>query len=360
MLSNKTIAVVVPAYNEEKQIGKVIETMPDFVDRIVIVNDNSTDSTADVVLSYLENDQTKTTEIGTTYNKIVKNDYNEAEIVLQKNLEEELKHFTFSEIVNSDDSIQRIILINNMKNIGVGGAIARGYKWCKDHGIDCTAVMAGDGQMDPNELEEICKPVIDEDVDYVKGNRLIHRSARFVMPKRRYFGNSILSIMTKVASGYWRVSDTQTGYTAISLSALKAIDIHKIYKRYGMPNDMLVKLNIAGCSLREIPIKPVYGVGEKSKMKINRVIPKIMWLLITCFFKRLYSKYFVRDFHPLFLLYHLSFLMSFISLPFTVKILKHILKPSGCQSRYSPRVYLCREQWVSIIIICDVDGYPGQ
>ena len=325
MLNNKTIAVVVPAYNEEKQIGKVIETMPEFVDRIVVVDDNSTDSTAYIVKSYLENDQTKTIDIGTIYNKIKKNDYNEAELVLQKNLKNELNYFPASETANSDDSNDRIILIKNLKNTGVGGAIARGYKWCKDHGIDCTAVMAGDGQMDPSELHSICKPVVEESIDYVKGNRLIHQSSWFIIPKIRYFGNSILSIMTKIASGYWHISDTQTGYTAISRAALNSISLHKIYKNYGMPNDMLVKLNIAFCSIKEVEIKPVYNIGENSKMKIFQVIPRISYLLLKSFFKRLWIKYLFRDFHPLFLLYNFSFLLAIVWLPYLYKVSKAML-----------------------------------
>lgn len=182
--------------------------------------------------------------------------------------------------------------------------------------------MAGDGQMDPDELEKICKPVVEEEVDYVKGNRLIHRSSLFVIPKTRYFGNSILSILTKIASGYWHVSDTQTGYTAISNSALYSIRLHKIYKHYGMPNDMLVKLNIAFCSLKEVEIKPVYDVGENSKMKVWKVIPKISWLLIKSFFKRLWIKYLFRDFHPLFFLYNASFVLLLVAIPYAIKILR--------------------------------------
>jgi len=322
MLNNKTIAVVVPAYNEEKQIGQVIETMPDFVDRIIIVNDASTDRTQEIIISHIDEDQANyfNKEIGNK--KIVPNKYNEAEIWLNQQEKDEIKHFMPSEIYNNKPENGRLILINNLKNSGVGAGIARGYKWCKDNRIDCTAVMAGDGQMDPDELESICKPVINENVDYVKGNRLIHRSAKYIIPKGRYFGNSLLSIMTKIASGYWRVSDTQTGYTAISLDALKSIDIHKIYRNYGMPNDMLVKLNITSCSIREVPIKPVYRVGEQSKMKIRKVMPGIAWLLFRSFFRRLWRKYFLRNFHPLFILYHTAFFLLLISTPYLIKILK--------------------------------------
>ena len=154
-------------------------------------------------------------------------------------------------------------------------------------------------------IRSICLPVIKEEVDYVKGNRLIHGSANFVIPKTRFFGNSVLSLVTKIASGYWRISDTQTGFTAISLNALKSIRLYEIYKRYGMPNDMLVKLNMAYCTIREVPIKPVYRIGEKSKMKLYKVAPKISFLLIKSFFKRIWIKYFLKDFHPLFILYNM-------------------------------------------------------
>ena len=325
MLNNKTVAVVVPAYNEETQIGMVIETMPDFVDRIIIVNDCSKDKTADVIEGYINTDKRSNIIITNKLQiKFVGNLYNYAEQVMHEESIKEIQLFNPSEVINKKPENDRIILINHIVNGGVGGAIATGYKWCKDHDIYCTAVMAGDGQMDPAELEKICLPIVNEGVDYVKGNRLIHRSAWLVIPKIRYFGNSILSILTKLASGYWRVSDTQTGYTAISNSALNAIRLHEIYRSYGMPNDMLVKLNIAMCTLREIPIKPVYKVGEESKMKIGNVIPKISFLLFKSFFKRLWIKYLFRDFHPLFLLYHFSFFLCIAWLPYLYKVAKVI------------------------------------
>ncbi len=322
MLMNKTIAVVVPAYNEEKQIRRVIETMPDFVDRIIIVNDCSKDKTADVVSEYI-NKKNVTFNLGqaTDISADIDNNYNRADILLKERQQADISYFVASQIVNENPPMDRVILINHLKNGGVGAAIARGYKWCRDNNIDCTAVMAGDGQMDPAELKSICLPVIEENIDYVKGNRLIHGSARLVIPKTRFFGNSILSILTKISSGYWHVSDTQTGFTAISLNALNAITLHEIYKSYGMPNDMLVKLNIAFCTLKEVKIKPVYNIGEMSKMKITKVIPKISCLLFKSFFKRLWVKYLFRDFHPLFLLYHFSFVLGLCSVPYFIKII---------------------------------------
>ena len=320
MLRNKTIAVVIPAYNEETQIREVIESMPDFVDKIVIVNDCSKDKTADIVQSFWKTKNNEGIALKNSLDVVIEGRFERANRVMQTHLKEELKRFIPSEVVNVNPETERIILINQLQNAGVGSAIARGYKWCKDYNIDCTAVMAGDGQMDPAELESICLPVVEENIDYVKGNRLIHRSALLVIPKVRYFGNSILSILTKVASGYWHVSDTQTGYTAISQKALQSIRLYDIYKSYGMPNDMLVKLNIAFCTLREIEIKPIYDVGEQSKMKIAKVIPRISWLLFKSFFKRLWIKYLFRDFHPLFLLYNLSFVLLFACVPYFYKI----------------------------------------
>jgi glycosyltransferase involved in cell wall biosynthesis len=322
MLMNKTVAVVVPAYNEEKQIRRVIETIPDFVDRIIIVDDCSKDKTAEVVSEYInKNDQPSLPDPTTSVLLQPENEYDRAEKVLKEKRQADVDYFIASRIANTNPVTDRVILINNLINGGVGAAIARGYKWCRDNNIDCTAVMAGDGQMDPAELQSICLPVIDEDIDYVKGNRLIHGSARLIIPKTRFLGNSILSILTKISSGYWHVSDTQTGFTAISLEALNAIELHDIYKRYGMPNDMLVKLNIAFCKLKEVKIKPVYNVGEKSKMNVTKVIPKISWLLLRSFFKRLWVKYLFRDFHPLFLLYHFSFILGLFSIPYAIKII---------------------------------------
>ncbi len=325
MYKGKTIAVVVPAYNEEDQIGKVIERMPDYVDKIIIVDDCSTDRTREVVKNYIQNGQGQN-DHGSSVSieragTIKPTTYNRAVLVAQKIISQELQYFIPSEVVNAHPENDRVVLIKNLRNGGVGASIARGYKWCLDHQIACTAVMAGDGQMDPDELGSIVEPVVEGEADYVKGNRLIHRSAWLVIPRIRYFGNSILSVLTKIASGYWHVSDTQCGYTAISFKALQALRLYKLYKKYGMPNDMLVKLNIAFCTVREVEIKPVYGIGEKSKMNLARVMPSIFFLLLSSFFKRLWVKYLFRDFHPLFLLYHFSFFLSLAAIPYLYKVL---------------------------------------
>lgn len=331
MLLGKTIAVVVSAYNEETQIRDVLESLPEFVDRIVVVNDHSTDRTAEVVAEVIK-DLIKGGDgapLSTRISALKKNRYNAAEFMKFAIYAEEAKQLVPHEIVNKTPETDRVILINHLVNGGKGGAVATGYHWCREYGIDCTVTIDGDGQMDPFEMEKICRPVVDLNIDFVKGNRLAHRAASTAIPFIRYFGNSVLSILTKMASGYWTVSDTQTGYTAISLRALDTLKLHKLYRRYGVPNDILVKLNIASCSIREVEIKPVYGVGEQSKMKIGKVAPRISLLLLKSFFIRLWTKYFLKSFHPLFLLYHLAFFLILVAVPGLIDVIYYVFIRGG-------------------------------
>ena len=323
MYLGKTVAVVVPAYNEEAQILKVIETMPAFVDRIVVVNDGSDDRTAEVVKAYIETGCKSGVIIERKIISYSDSVYDRAEKLFAEMRAAEDCLYAKHTIYN-DNNFDRVVLINQ-ENSKVGRAVAVGYKWCREHAIDCAVVMDGDGQMDPSELESIVSPVIKEGIDYVKGNRLSHKAAAAVIPNTRYLGNSVLSLLTKIASGYWGVSDTQTGYVAISLRALEQIALHKIYYSYGYPNDLLVKLNIANCTIKEVPIKPVYDIGEESKMKIRRVIPRISWLLLKGFFTRIWIKYFIKSFHPIFLFYMGGLLLGLLNTPFFCQIVQYVV-----------------------------------
>jgi glycosyltransferase involved in cell wall biosynthesis len=264
--------VVVPAYNEEKLIGRVLETMPAYVDKIVVVDDKSEDRTAEIVRNA------------------------------------------------SEKSGGRIVLIQHDKNQGVGGAIVSGYKWARDNQMSVTAVMAGDAQMDPDDLPNLLEPVVAGRVDYAKGNRLFTGNAWQIIPKVRYLGNSYTSLLTKIASGYWHVADSQTGYTVINLRALKILDLDKIYKDYGMPNDMLVKLNIYDLRVRDVPVKAVYNIGEKSGIKIYKIVPKLSWLLLKGFLYRMKEKYVIRDFHPLIFFYLFGFFFDVATIVLFVRL----------------------------------------
>lgn len=263
MYKNKKIAAVIPAHNEETQIGRVIETMPDYVDLMVIIDDMSADKTVKVVQEY------------------------------QKTHE-------------------RIELIQHETNKGVGGAISTGYKYARDNGFDIAVVMAGDGQMATEDLPAILDPVAEGRADYSKGNRLFTGEAYQKIPKTRYFGNAFLSLLTKIASGYWHVADSQSGYTAINKKALRSIDWDKMYQWYGQPNDILVRLNVLNFKVTDIPVEPVYNIGEKSGIRIQKVVFSISWLLIKMFFWRMKEKYVIRDFHPLVFFYFLGFFFLFL------------------------------------------------
>ena len=177
-----------------------------------------------------------------------------------------------------------------------------------------TCVMAADNQMDPDELASLVGPVARGEVDYTKANRLITGEAWTLIPHSRYLGNAVLSLLTKIASGYWHVADSQAGYTALSLAALDRLDLERIYRRYGFPNDMLVHLNVVSASVRDVPSRPIYGVGERSGIRIRSVAPRIAWLLFKGFWWRMKEKYVIRDFHPLVFFYVLGTLMTVLGL----------------------------------------------
>jgi glycosyltransferase involved in cell wall biosynthesis len=317
MLNNKSIAVVVPCYNEEKQIGGVLASMPDFVDLIIVVNDKSKDGTAAKVKEFIANDRKTVRRFEKrvkTYSDSIYASADNIALDLEKEAE---KFFIPCEVAAGEHS--NVVMLTHSRNGGKGAGVATGYKYAKDHGIDVTAIMDGDGQMNPAELEMVCMPVVTGKADYSKGNRFKHRTAHKYIPKVRFYGNSILSILTKIATGYWRVSDSQTGFTAISLEALENIELHNLYPSYGVYNDILQKLNLANFTVTEVPITPVYHIGEKSKMKIFKVVPTIAWLLVRRFIERLFGKYLFAGFHPLFLLYAMSFLSFVIDIPIIVR-----------------------------------------
>jgi glycosyltransferase involved in cell wall biosynthesis len=258
VLDGKRVAVVVPAHDEEALIGETLAGIPEFVDRIYVVDDNSQDGTA-------------------------------------------------ARAQQSGDG--RVEVVTHPENEGVGAAIVTGYRRALDEGIDVTCVMAADGQMDPADLETIAGVVARGEVDYAKANRLFTGQAWNLMPRHRYLGNAVLSMLTKIASGYWHVADSQSGYTAIGRETLERLDLDRIYRRYGFPNDMLVHLNVWNARVRDIPSRPIYGVGERSEIKLWRVVPTIAWLLLKGYFWRLREKYVIRDFHPLVFFYFLGILL---------------------------------------------------
>jgi glycosyltransferase involved in cell wall biosynthesis len=259
MLEGKRVAVVVPAFDEERLVVETIRGIPEFVDRIYVVDDASRDGTAE-------------------------------------------------QAAGVGDA--RVEVVRHARNSGVGSAIVSGYRRALEEEFDVACVMAADNQMDPDELEALAGPVVRGEVEYAKANRLVTGEAWKVIPRTRYLGNAVLSLLTKIASGYWHVADSQAGYTAISGDALRRLELDELYPRYGFPNDMLVHLNVQNARVRDVPSRPIYDVGERSGIRLRSVIPRISWLLFKGFWWRLFHKYVVRDFHPLVFFYAFGVVMT--------------------------------------------------
>ena len=259
MYQEHRVTVVIPAHNEELLIERVVDGIPPYVDHVIVVDDASTDRTRERL--------------------------------------ETLK-------ARHGD---RLIVVLHPLNQGVGGAIVTGYETALKLSGEkhLVAVMAGDAQMDPEDLPKLLAPCARGEVHYAKGNRLITGEAWKIIPRTRYLGNAVLSLLTKIASGYWHVADSQTGYTVVTAEALAVLQLHRLYPRYGFPNHLLVELNNYDFKVRDVPIRPVYNVGEISGIRLHKVIPTISWLLFRCYFWRMKEKYIIRDFHPL--VFFLSF-----------------------------------------------------
>jgi glycosyltransferase involved in cell wall biosynthesis len=239
MFAGKSISVVIPAYNEEHYVASTLSSIPRFVDQIIVVDDHSTDGTLD-------------------------------------------------RITAAQDS--RLVILRHSANLGVGRAIATGYRRALASGADLICVMGADGQMDPEELPSLIRPILKNRALYTKGNRLVHPELLENMPWIRVIGNIGLSVMTKLASGYWHICDSQCGYTVITREALQLLDLNALYDRYGYPNDLLAKLNIHDIPVADVPIRPIYHHNH-SGIKIIRALFFMNFVLARSFIYRLWHKY---------------------------------------------------------------------
>jgi len=278
------IGVVVPAYNEALLIQETIDGIPDYVDKIYVINDCSTDRTGEIVDQMVD---------------------------------------------------PRIVPIHHEVNKGVGAAIINGYKRALADEMDLVAVMAGDNQMDPTHLPRLLFPIIEGKADYTKGNRLISKDLRKGMSAWRAFGNGLLTLITKIGSGYWNIADPQNGYTVISREALEALDLDSVYTYYGYCNDLLIKLNAFGLQTMDVSMPARYG-RETSTIKYSAYIRKVAPMIFRGFLWRLKMKYIVFDFHPLVLFYIASMLLVPIGFLFGVWIVMQKLVFHGQVSANYP------------------------
>lgn len=251
MLKGKTIGVVIPAYNEAEFIGEVVKDIPGFIDHVYPIDDGSTDDTWEIIQNH------------------------------SVSREETVR------LANGGSTItKRITPVRHSENRGVGGAIKTGYRLALEDEVDVVVVINGDGQMDPKILERIVEPILEGRADYAKGNRLASADSRKDMSQWRTFGNFLLTYLTRIATGYWNLSDSQNGYTAISCEAIETLDLEDIYDGYGFLNDVLIRLSLRDLEVEDVEMQAIYD-NEESGISYSSFVPIISWLLLRGFLIRM-------------------------------------------------------------------------
>jgi glycosyltransferase involved in cell wall biosynthesis len=245
-------------YRVAAQIGAVIRGLPDWVWRIVVVDDASPDDSAAQALAVGD---------------------------------------------------PRVVLVRHEHNQGVGGAMLTGFNTAAALGAQVMVKMDGDGQMRPEYLERMVTPILAGQANYVKGNRFYHTRNITQMPLLRRLGNMALSFMTKMASGYWNVFDPTNGYLALDCGIFQELDQERIHRRYFFESSMLVELNLARAVVTEVTM-PAYYAGERSSLSLGRVLFEFPGLLLRGFLRRIWFQYFVLDFSVGSLLMVLGLLMT--------------------------------------------------
>ncbi len=309
MYRGLTVAAVVPAYREEKHVGRVIDTMPDFVDHIVVVDDCSPDDTAGTALAAGD---------------------------------------------------PRVVLVRHPVNKGVGGSIITGHREAMARGADVMVVMAGDAQMDPEYLPALLDPIVDDGYGFTKANRFYSATSFEGMPKVRVFGNIVLTFMTKAASGYCNLVDPQNGYTAATRESLSRIPLERVAERYDFENDLLVWLNIADVRAKDVPIPAVYG-DETSTMNLGTVIPRLSVTLFKGFWRRMWRKYVLWSFSPVaLLLFSGLFLLGLSAIPgaYAVWSALHGTSPTSGTVLLAVTPFLCGFWMMVQALVLDIQATP--
>ncbi|SHN26233.1 Glycosyltransferase involved in cell wall bisynthesis [Pseudomonas asturiensis] len=188
----------------------------------------------------------------------------------------------------------RVMVLFNAVNLGVGGAVMAGYNAAVADGMDIIVKVDGDGQMDPALIPAFVAPIKTGEADYTKGNRFFNLEHINGMPRLRIVGNTTLSLLNKLSSGYWDLFDPTNGYTAIHRDVARQLPMGKISPRYFFETDMLFRLGTLRAVVVDIPMQAHYG-DEVSNLKVSRVLGEFMGKHVRNLFKRLFYNYYLRD-----------------------------------------------------------------
>lgn len=197
-------------------------------------------------------------------------------------------------LVRKSSKDKRVEVVTLAENGGVGSAVISGYKKALELGADVVVKLDGDGQMHPEDINKLLVPIQLGEADYTKGNRFDSLDELYNMPKVRIFGNAVLSLWSKLSSGYWSVTDPTNGFTAIHRVALEKIHLSKLSNRFFFESDMLFRLNLAGAVVEDVPMPARYS-NEKSNLKISKTLIEFPWKHTRNLFKRVFYRYYLRE-----------------------------------------------------------------
>ena len=200
------------------------------------------------------------------------------------------------EFVIQNCSDIRVAVIRNKTNLGVGGSVMTGYRSAIAEGADIIIKIDGDGQMNPDLVPAFIEPILRGEADYTKGNRFFEIETIRQMPLIRLIGNTGLSFLTKLSSGYWNLFDPTNGYTAINAAVAARLPFEKISLRYFFESDILFRLNTMRAVVIDIPMFAEYG-REKSNLKVWQEFPNFIYKNMRNLIKRIFYNYFIRNFN---------------------------------------------------------------
>lgn len=248
MTQQKHLTAVIPCYNEAKLIGKTVGTLPAFVDAIILVDDCSKDNTLEVM----------------------------------------------GELARADHRVQ---IVQNEQNRGVGFSVVSGFRAALKSKTDLIMVLAGDAQCDPTYIKPMVDTLLESNVDYVKANRFMHSEALLQMPAFRRVGNIFITLVTKFATGYYTIFDSQNGYGVFKRQTLESVNLDSIGERYDYESTLLIELAITNASIKDVAVPAIYG-DETSSIPVLRTAHRTLRVLSRGFWRRIYRKYVLINFHP--------------------------------------------------------------